>query len=514
MGKGVFSQQTHTNIQFFSFALIAIGMPSTKVLMSFGLVFAIANWILEGGFREKWNRIQSNRLLQLLIAFYLLLIIGLIWSWDVSQGLKDLKSRLPMLFLPLILGTSPLMSVKNMHRLLHLFLATLAVTSVFNVLHFHNIIGSNTSDDIRGLSRFASHIRYGLLISMGFGICIWFQLNSKRFIPICTLLALWLGFYTFYSQVLSGVIVLILILLFTIFFLLYQYRKVVGYLFFSAILICLGWLLVHLVILNHEEVDCEQLPQLTENGIPYNHNCQVFSEINGKAIFTYYSEIELYREWIKVSKTDFMGLDKKGALLRVTVARYMTSKGLSKDAKGFKHLTKEDIRNIIDGYSYPNERNEIIMPRIYGIKYQILNNQSPNGHSLLQRIEHWKTSVYIIKQHWLMGVGTGGNQKAFDQAYAETNSPLHMENRLRSHNMYLTYTVSYGIFGLAFFLVLLGTIFWYAWTEKNLLSLMFVVLISGSFLFEDTLETQLGVTLFGFFTAVLLYFRRLNHGQS
>jgi hypothetical protein len=514
MGKGIFSQQTHTNIQFFSFALIAIGMPSTKVLMSFGLVFAIANWILEGGFKEKWNSIRSNRLLQLLIAFYLLLIIGLIWSWDVTQGLKDLKSRLPMLFLPLILGTSPLMDVRQINRLLQLFLSTLLVTSVFNVLYFHNIIGSHTSDDIRGLSRFASHIRYGLLISLGFGICIWFQLSNKRFLPVYTFLALWLGFYTFYSQVLSGVLVLILILLFIIFFLLYQYRKVMGYLFFSIIIICVGWTLTYLLILNHEEVDCKKLPPLTENGIPYNHNCQIFSEINGKAIFTYYSEIELYREWIQVSKTDFMGSDKKGALLRVTTARYMTSKGLSKDAKGFKHLTKEDIRNIIDGYTYANERNEMIMPRIYGIKYQILNNQFPNGHSLLQRIEHWKTSVYIIKKHWLVGVGTGGNQKVFDQAYAETNSPLTMENRLRSHNMYLTYTVSYGVFGLAFFLVLLGTIFLYAWRDRNLFSLMFIVLISGSFLFEDTLETQLGVTIFGFFTALLLYFHRLNHRQS
>ncbi len=172
MGKGVFPRQTHTIIQFFSFALIAIGMPSTKVLMSFGLVFAIANWILEGGFAEKWKTIRSNRLLQLLLVFYLLLLVGLIWSWDAAQGLKDIKSRLPMLFLPLIMATVTVMDVKQVHRLLQLFLASLLVTSLFNVVYFHLNVDTSSAGDIRGLSRFASHIRYGLLIALGFGICI------------------------------------------------------------------------------------------------------------------------------------------------------------------------------------------------------------------------------------------------------------------------------------------------------------------------------------------------------
>lgn len=209
-----------------------------------------------------------------------------------------------------------------------------------------------------------------------------------------------------------------------------------------------------------------------------------------------------------------MGPDKKGELLRMTAARYMTAIGLTKDANGIEQLTKEDIRNIEDGYSYPNEKNEIIMPRIYGIKYQLLNRQFPNGHSLLQRLEHWNTSLFIIRKHWLTGVGTGGNQKAFDRAYDEMNSPLSKENRKRSHNMFLTYTISYGIFGLVLFLILLGISFRYAWKDKNLLSLMFMVMICGSFLNEDTLETQLGVTIFGFFMALLVYFYRLHASQQ
>lgn len=505
MGKSVFSRKTHRIIQFASLALIAIGMPSTKILMSMGLVFAVANWILEGQFREKWQAIRSSRLLQVVLLFYFLLIIGVAWSWDVPEGIGDLKSRLPMLLLPLVLATGPLMEEKDIRRLLQLFLASLFVTSVYNILYFNNIIGNYSADDIRGLSRFASHIRYGLIISLGAGICIWFQLKEKRFSMVYSLLAAWFVYYTVYSQVLSGVIALMLAGITIVFFLLYHWRKTAALGFAGIILAGIGWVLFNLLNLSHEEVDCSQLPEFTEQGYRYTHNCQAFSEINGKAILTYYSELEMYMEWGKVSEMDFMGQDKKGELLRMTAARYMTAIGLTKDAKGVAQLTKEDVKNIEDGYSYPNEKNELIMPRIYGIKYQLLNRQFPNGHSLLQRLEHWKASLFIIREHWLIGVGTGGNQKAFDWAYEEMDSPLTPDNRKRSHNMFLTYTVSYGVFGLLLFLTLLGVAFRAAWNDRNLLSLLFMVVICGSFLNEDTLETQLGVTIFGFFMALLAH---------
>jgi hypothetical protein len=508
MGKGVFSQKVHNIIQFASFALIAIGMPSTKILMSLGLVFAIANWVLEGGFSEKWNGIRTNRLLQLLLLIYLLLIVGVIWSWDSFQGLKDIKSRLPILFLPLILGTSPLMKEKQIQWLLHLFLASLFVTSLYNVLYFNDVFGNYLPDDIRGLSRFASHIRYGLIISLGFGMCIWFQLHSKKFNILYSILTVWFAFYTIYSQVLSGIIAFTLVCVVITFFLLYQWQRIIGLSFAGIFLVCIGWSFAYLFNLSHEDIDCGKLPEYTEKGERYDHSCLAFSEINGKAILAYYSEREMFLEWNEISDMDFMGSDKKGQMLRMTAARYMTSLGLTKDAKGISKLTTEDIQNIEEGYTYPNEKNEILKPRLYGIKFQILNNRFPNGHSLLQRIEHWKTAVFIINRYWLTGVGTGGNQKAFDWAYEETDSPLYPENRLRSHNMFLAYTVSYGIWGLLLFVTLLGAIVYYAWKDKNLLSLIFFVVVFGSFFTEDTLETQLGGNIFGFFLAISIYYQR------
>jgi len=504
MGKGLFPQRTHHFILLGSLALIAIGMPSTKVLMSFGLVFAIANWFLEGNFKFKYKQIKENTLLQVLILFYLLLIIGLVWSWDFTQGLKDIKSRLPMLALPLIVGTSAPLTRTEIIRLLQLFLASLFVTSLFNVLYFNNVIGDFVSDDIRGLSRFASHIRYALLIALGFGISIWLQFLNRRFNIAYTILALWFSSYTIYSQVLSGTIAYISIVALGLFYLLYSWKRWAA---FSFCILLAGVLMViisYLFNVSKEKINCNNLPEYTKLGYKYNHNCRDYSEFNGKAILAYYSEMEMFIWWGIYSQDDFMGLDNKGQLLRMTAARYMTNLGLTKDADGLAQLTPQDFRNIEDGYSYRNERNEIFMPRIYGLKFQIINRSDPNGHSLLQRLEHWKAAKQIIKKHGLIGVGTGGNQKAFDQAYVQINSPLLEENRLRSHNQFLAFFVSYGVLGIISFCLLLLFSFYLAWKSRSFLALMFLVVISTSFFIEDTLETQLGVTIFGFFISFLV----------
>lgn len=504
----MFSSKTHQNLLFFSFLLLAIGMPSSKALMSFGLVFSILNWFLEGGFKQKIALIKSNRLLQLVIAFYILLIVGVCWSWEPLQGLKDLKSRLPMIAIPLILSTSiNQLSSNQIFNLLKLFIAALAITSIYNVLYYNSFIRSDVSKDIRSMSRFASHIRYGLLIAFGFAMCVWLQLKNRKFNFVLAILMLWFSFYSFYSQILSGIFSYFLVCFILLFYLLYTWRKFLAYIVFVAVFIFIAWCLFFVTNIHHEQIDCSKLPKYTAQGNIYNHNCNTFSEINGKAILANYSVIELFEEWNKVSQVNFMGLDKKGHHLRMTAARYLTSLNLSKDSIGFSQLNEQDIQNIIDGYTYRMERNQLILPRLYGLKYQLINPHYPNGHSLLQRFEHWKTALFIIRNHWIIGVGTGGNQLAFDNAYVETNSPLNPENRLKSHNMFLSYFVSYGVLGGLFFMLLITYLWKSAWNKRDLLMLCFLAICCGSFLIEDTLETQLGVTFFGFFIAIHLVLR-------
>ena len=108
----------------------------------------------------------------------------------------------------------------------------------------------------------------------------------------------------------------------------------------------------------------------------------------------------------------------------------------------------------------------------------------------------------IIKKNWLIGVGTGDIQNAFDQQYEKDNSVLISSNRLRSHNMYLTVFVTFGVIGLVIFMGFIFYFFKQNFSSDRFFYFVVLAVIVTTFLIEDTIETQLGVSIVSFFVAL------------
>ena len=215
-------------------------------------------------------------------------------------------------------------------------------------------------------------------------------------------------------------------------------------------------------------------------------------------------EEELRSEWKKTSTIPYDSLDKKGQVISFTLVRYMASLNLRKDSVDFQKLSKTDIENVENGIATIEETKTGLFARIDGIKFQLYHSGNPNGHSLLQRLQYWKTGIEIIKKNWLFGVGTGDVQLAFDTQYSIDNSTLKPENRLRAHNSYITSWVSFGILGIVSFLWMILNFSIYHWKKCNFLPLMLILVAASTFLLEDTLETQTGVTFFAFFYGLFM----------
>jgi len=75
--------------------------------------------------------------------------------------------------------------------------------------------------------------------------------------------------------------------------------------------------------------------------------------------------------------------------------------------------------------------------------------------STAQRLEFYRTSLAIIRDHPLLGVGTGG----FSKAYAEKAQDGKIPQSRNPHNEYLHIMVQLGLVGLAALLYL----FWTHW---------------------------------------------------
>jgi len=223
---------------------------------------------------------------------------------------------------------------------------------------------------------------------------------------------------------------------------------------------------------------------------------------NGHYVMEGVAWSELYRCWSRRSAIAPDSLDGGGHLLKGTLIRYLGNQDLLKDSTGIQQLSDIDISYIEAGLTQPDIQLGL-NSRLNKVWFEWSNYKAggnTSGHSVLQRVEFLHAASFIIRQHPLFGVGTGDVAHAFSEAYDALGSSLDQKHRLRAHNQYLTLWISTGMLGLIALLFWLYQIFSAAsWMPHARAALCIIVTLS--FLTEDTLETTAGVVFVSFFAA-------------
>ena len=499
-----FGDKTHTYLHLIGLSGIAIGVPLNKIAMSISMMFIVLNLLLESKFTSYFKNLKNSKSYLLILAFFLLHVIALIWSSNLDYAIHDLKGKLPLLVIPTILAAKPLENRKQLNLILGLFVLTTLLLSIINFLSYQHWIGNRLYDDIRGMSLFSSHIRFAIIISTVVAILLYFWGNWKTKKLILFLVITWFVFYTFYSQVISGLATMIAVFVTFSIYYLWQRKKWLVISIVSIATISFGilifWIFKPITI---DLDDYSNLPNTTVEGNPYTHGFDYISPETGEPIQIYFCDFELKRDWELYSKIHVDSLDRKGQPIKETIVRYLSSKRLRKDANGLAQLNSQEIKDIENGI--PSVINQGILARLYGIKFQVVNVSNPNGHSLLQRLEYWKTGSQIAKNNLLIGVGTGDVQDAFNTQYEKNKSLLEEDKRRRAHNYYLTILLTFGIVGLALLLYLSFYFIRQNIQHNEIVGVLFMVVILTSYLMEDTLETQTGVTFFALFYGLFSY---------
>jgi len=498
--------KAHTYIHLLSICGIAIGLPLNKVVLSISLMVGLLNLLIEANFSVYWKKLKESKATWFIGGFWVLHLIALLWTTELNFAFSDIRIKLPLIVIPLILSCKPINDKKEIHLVFLSFLASLLFTSIYNYFAFVGVFEGYQYNDIRGLSLFGSHIRYGILIAIGTVIALFGIFTQKKLKWLFFIIFSWFAYYTFYSQIISGALAVVIGIIAYCLYYMYTYNRKL-FIITTILLVFIPGLAFVLIKQSDDKIpaklDISTLENKTRDGNVYVHSTSGSCDANGQLIFVNLCEVELRKEWNKVSTFDYDGKDKKGQTLRFTLIRYMSSIGLKKDAVDFKQLKKSDIINIESGIADIKDSKSGIFARVNGIRFQIQNDIDPNGHSLLQRVEFWKTGWQILKSNWLIGVGTGDTQITFDQQYKKDNSPLIQENRLRAHNTYLTVWITFGIVGMVLFIWMIGFYLTTSLSLNHPLAFAFILIACSTFLIEVTLETQTGVTLFSFFYALL-----------
>lgn len=507
----------HEAVYVFAIALLIIGLPVSKFLMSVSEIILLVNWILEGNLKNKLKWFFSNKPALILSSLFLLHAIALLYSTDLVYGLKDLRIKLPLFLLPLIFSTSKLVSKKTFTVFLQLFLASIFVATIISILILTNIGIHLKIVDIRDISIFISHIRFGLLICVAVFSAIYLFTKSTA-IGIKVVYGLYISWLLVFLVILESLTGLSALLI-TTFLLLFvkglrATNKVIKR---GSVLMGIGifslLIYVYKILTNSNKtviaINKSALLERTAKGNLYDQDTTNHQTENGYLVWINYSMKEMEEAWDQRSKIKYKDRDLKGNVLGSTLIRFLASKGLNKDAAAVNSLTREEINAVERGQANADYKNiSSLEGRIHEIFWEIDVYQKTgdaNGHSLTQRFEYWKTACAIIHNNLLIGVGTGDVPKVFNEAYVNSNSSLLPQWRLRAHNQYLSIAIGMGLIGLLWFLITLFYPMYKLGMQFNYLYLAFFIIALVSFFTEDTLETQAGVTFFAFFNSFFLF---------
>lgn len=513
-------------LQFTGFAIIAVAIPFSNFFMSFGMFWLAGVLLLQvstdvvrrQSLAARWKQFMSNSTAVALTMLFLLPLLGLLWTSHIEYALWDLRMKLPLLALPLLISLSNPITQGQFRALVGLYVLAVVV-AVLWCLQVYWMGSPEIDRDVRKISVFISHVRFSLLIALALGLVVRFAYDSAKGRIFIFIYAVPCIYFIYIIGSITGVVVIAVLCFWMILRLVIQQKTIwIRFALLALLIAAITVLGVYTTksythYFSVEPINWNTIEKTTPRGELYDHHPDFLFVEEGHYVMTYVARGEMYDAWYDRSTIHLDSLDGRGHPLKGTLIRYLASKELRKDADGIAALNASEVREIEAGVpTCTDARYQGLRKRLNRIFFEWSNYRAggdPDGHSIIQRWEFWKTASYIIRNNVWIGVGTGDVKEAFREAYAENDSPLNDAYRLRAHNQYLTMWLTYGIGGLivfllvVFFPVLKGQ-------RRDSLTVMIVLLVSLSFITEDTLESQAGVMFMAFFYTLFTARRALS----
>ena len=483
--------------------------------MSISLIGLFLNWIIELDFKRKWKKIKERRYFPLFLAG--LFLVELFWlplSEDLLIGLNVLRIKLPLLLLPIIVGSARSFKTKEWRTIISAFFVGLLISTAWVYLVSIDILPTKkTSGTIRDASIFMSHLRYSALLSLSLLMILFLALKKWANNIFCYVFGLWLLFLIIKFSTLTAILGLFVAS--TIGFLIWLMvenspnKKIISLLIMTFFLGLSCYL--YAIVNEFYQIKCQERSKKTYsiNGEKYIYDLNNNMTENGYYLWENIAPKELEKEWNKVSELSFKGNDNKGQKLKATLYRFLTSKGLNKDSLGLSKLSKKEIKLIEEGVTSRITYNNL-EKRIRSLLYEMefaKKNTNVNNQTLNQRLVFWQVGKEIMLIRPFFGFGPGGVKKEYKKYYSNNQTILTKDNQLLAHNQFITQFINLGAIGGLIWIFLL--VYSSARVNKELWCLFvpYAILMFFMFMSDDMLEVQAGVTIFSLFGTMMVFYQ-------
>jgi hypothetical protein len=511
-------QKSDFNWYFISLLCFVLVLPFSQALVSIfgGIVLGVA--LLEDSVKNKIKRFNENRFLLFIPAIFLIYLLSFIINYKTGNSFYDLQKALFYFVIPLAFMIGKPVSGNQKRFLFYSFGLAIFVATVIALINFY-LGGESENFGIHKIS-LISHIRFSFQLILIFWFFVFIAYYNRNRINKYTktallLLALYFLVFLFFQQSLTGLIAFGASLLFAVFLLIQtqiRYRIILLSIFtgFAVVpLIYVFWIVNSFYDI--EKINRDTIEKTTALGNFYEHDFENPAVENGHYTYLYVCHDEMREEWNKISTKKYDDLLPNGFPLYSTLIRYMTSKGLKKDADGIKLLTAQDIQNVENGISnfIFQQKKYTLYPRIYQTVwefYMYSETGNPNYQSFSQRIEFTRAAITIIKENFWFGVGAGNWKEEFKKAYISNKSKLEENLYASSHNQYLNYMVKFGFSGFLLIMVFMIYPVVKSKSYRDPLFMIFLVFLFFANFADSNFETHMGSSFFLFFYCLFVVY--------
>lgn len=506
-------ESAHEYIFFVCLVSLALFLPVSRFMVSFTQIILFVSWVVDGNFRQKCIMLGQNRQAIFLMLVFPVFVAGMFWTENALDRLwLSLVDKVPFLTLPLMAATVKPPNRVRLNFILWVFVFSVSSTAAIGLI----LYAIRPEMELRELSPFISHLRFGILLVMAIFLIIWLTHRSKAsrktkmfsyfasgVLSVFMLISGWL------TALISFVSVIGFLLLREIFQ--KHNTRARRALASMATVLSVGLAVWGLVVTARPVFYEPPLPhiqgnELTREGNAYWHDLQNLRRENGNPVYWFIAESELRKAWNERSAFSFDGKDFRGnANLKSTLYRYMASRGLRKDREALDTLHDYELRAIENGVpNYLHLQWPQFLIRIHQSFWEIQEYRrtgDPDGFSLAQRIELWRAAWNAFSEKPIMGWGTGGVYTAVNFGLDSIESRWEMRN-IKPHNQYLLYLITIGSIGFVTVATLIFLFIARSAAYKHLPFMLMMVILLSAMAGEDLLDFQEPTTFFLLFAVI------------
>ncbi|MDP4292215.1 MAG: hypothetical protein Q8908_14130, partial [Bacteroidota bacterium] len=362
-------------------SLLAASIPLSLYTTSVFIICLCVYWVIEGvlfhqeqGLSDnlitklkrfqrsliaKMNLFVKNTAAVVFASLYLIYLAGCLWSSDIHSAAQELREKLPLILLPILLTGIKPFNEKEFKVILIAFVSGV----FFGTLSGIYLLTTRHIADTRELSPYIHHIRFSMNICLAIFILFHLFVKDLHRRPaeriLFLLLIVWFGVFLFILKSLTGILLFIAFVFYALTYLAKRLKsKVLRHAAIASLFVIPLLLLsfIYGIYTSHVNIVRPNLSLLetqTASGNDYTHDTVNFKVENGQYVGLFLCEKELKANWNKRSRLDYNGKNLQGEELRYTIIRYLNAKGYRKDSVGLSKLTPYEIVAIEKGVANP-----------------------------------------------------------------------------------------------------------------------------------------------------------------